>query len=169
MLGTGLIGASIGIALRRLGWSVVGWDPDAAALRTAAAVGALDEMLAHARTELPAECCGLLAGPAEPIAGVVRVTQRYALVNEAASPVRYDASAKSLLSAFKDMREQGLELLAIYHSHPVSPAYPSATDVALAFWPDAIYIICSLAEPERPVVRGFQIRDGAVSEVDLSA
>ena len=85
-------------------------------------------------------------------------------------PQIYEIDPAELIELeFHTMPEKKTELVAIYHSHPVSPAFPSATDIALAFWPDAIYVICSLADPEQPVVRGFRIRDGDVTEVDLSA
>jgi proteasome lid subunit RPN8/RPN11 len=58
---------------------------------------------------------------------------------------------------FRLLPAAGLEVVAIYHSHPVTEAYPSRTDQSLAFWPDAIYLICSLAEPGTPVVRGYRL------------
>ena len=65
-------------------------------------------------------------------------------------------------------RGPGEEIAAIYHSHTKSEAYPSQTDVNLAAnWPDPVYLICSLADPERPKTRAFAIRDGAVEEVEL--
>ena len=60
------------------------------------------------------------------------------------------------------------QIAAIYHSHTSSPAEPSQTDINLAeYWPDPLYLICSLAEPEAPSVRGFSIREGHVEEVEL--
>jgi len=58
-------------------------------------------------------------------------------------------------------------LLAVYHSHPITVAYPSKTDVAFAFWPEAVYLICSLEHPDDPVLRGFRIIDEVISEIDL--
>ena len=67
-----------------------------------------------------------------------------------------------------EIEEHGEEIAAIYHSHTASPANPSQTDINLAEnWPDPLYVICSLAEPEAPSVRGFEIRDGRVEEVEL--
>ncbi|HJU51381.1 MAG TPA: prephenate dehydrogenase/arogenate dehydrogenase family protein [Acidimicrobiia bacterium] len=83
VLGTGLIGASIGIALRRLGWSVVGWDPDPAALRTAAAVGALDEMAAEAAEAQPTDLI-VLAGPPAAIEETLLALDTDALVTDVA-------------------------------------------------------------------------------------
>jgi proteasome lid subunit RPN8/RPN11 len=66
------------------------------------------------------------------------------------------------------IEEDGEELIGIYHSHTKSEAYPSQTDINLAeAWPDPLYLICSLADADDPVVRAFEIRDGAVEEVDL--
>ena len=76
------------------------------------------------------------------------------------------ASGKGLPEALR--ARLGAEIVAIYHSHPESPAYPSATDVELAFWPEAVYLICSLADPSQPTIRAFRIRDGAIAEVALS-
>jgi [CysO sulfur-carrier protein]-S-L-cysteine hydrolase len=117
----------------------------------------------HARRDAPRECCGIIAGRA----GVpVRL---YPTRNIAEGNALYEIDPAELIELeFHTMPAAETELVAIYHSHPVSPAYPSATDIALAFWPDALYIICSLADPERPVVRGFRIRDDEVAEVDLT-
>jgi proteasome lid subunit RPN8/RPN11 len=64
-----------------------------------------------------------------------------------------------------EFEEDGLALAAVYHSHPRGPETPSATDVRLAHYPDAVYLICSLADPAAPVLRGFRIVTGDVSEV----
>jgi proteasome lid subunit RPN8/RPN11 len=71
---------------------------------------------------------------------------------------------------FRTLPNRNWEIVAIYHSHPASEAYPSATDVALAAWPEACYLICSLEDPARPVIRGFAIADGAIRErrIDVS-
>jgi proteasome lid subunit RPN8/RPN11 len=126
-----------------------------------------DEMrqaiVSHARRDAPRECCGIIAGRD----GIpVRL---HPTTNIAEGNALYEIDPAELIELeFHTMPAEETELVAIYHSHPVSPAYPSATDIALAFWPDALYIICSLADPTHPVVRGFRIRDGAVTEVDLS-
>ena len=120
-------------------------------------------IVGHARQDAPRECCGIIAGRE---GAPVRL---YPTRNIAEGNALYEIDPAQLIELeFREMPARGTELVAIYHSHPVSPAYPSATDISLAFWPDAIYVICSLADPEQPVVRGFRIRDGAVSEVRLS-
>jgi proteasome lid subunit RPN8/RPN11 len=129
-----------------------------------------EEMLAHAEAERPNECCGLLAGELPAAGGgaapVVRVVQRYPLVNAAASPVRYDADPASLFAAHKDMRRRGLELLAIYHSHPTSDPVPSRTDLAQNFYgPDVLHLIISLRTAE-PQVRGWWLDAEGYWEAD---
>jgi [CysO sulfur-carrier protein]-S-L-cysteine hydrolase len=69
-----------------------------------------------------------------------------------------------LLQIFRECEDKDWTFLAIYHSHTASEAYPSPTDVRLAFWPEAAYVLISLSDPARPVVRAFRIEDGAVTE-----
>jgi [CysO sulfur-carrier protein]-S-L-cysteine hydrolase len=114
------------------------------------------EMLEHARREHPNECCGLLAGKDG------AVGKHYRMTNTHRSPVSYFMEPKEQFSAFKTMREEGLSLLAIYHSHPHTQAYPSPTDVRLAFYPDAAYLIISLERAE-PVANAFRIQDGKIT------
>ncbi len=67
-----------------------------------------------------------------------------------------------------EIEGRGEEIAAIYHSHTKTPADPSQTDINLAEnWPDPVYLICSLADPDDPTVRGFAIREGNVNEVEL--
>ncbi len=121
-----------------------------------------DEMIAHARAELPNECCGLLAGK-RPTSGTgsteIQVEQRYALINELKSPTEYESGGESLIAASKDMRHRGLEIVGIYHSHPTSPPMPSKKDLERNFYGDSvIHFIVSLARPE-PEVRGWWLLD----------
>ena len=121
-----------------------------------------DEIVAHARAEAPRECCGLIAGRAGSPVHLVR------LENTAPGHALYEIDAKQLYDLeFRLLPERGWEVLAIYHSHPASPAYPSPTDVALAFWPDAYYLICSLADPAAPELRAFRIVDGQIAEAPI--
>jgi proteasome lid subunit RPN8/RPN11 len=121
-----------------------------------------DAMVAQALAEQPNECCGLLAGVLEVPAGggapVGRVTARLPLVNAMASPKRYLSDDRSRLDAEKAMREGGLELLAIYHSHPTSEPVPSATDLAEnEFYLDSVvHLIISLTTSP-PTVRGWRL------------
>ena len=96
--------------------------------------------------------------------------QLYETRNVAAGNRLYEIDPAQLIDLeFRELPARDAEIVAIYHSHPESPAYPSATDVELAFWPDAVFLICSLADRDRPEIRGFRIRDGAIDEVTLSS
>jgi len=121
----------------------------------------VDEMIAHAREELPNEACGIIAGRDDPGAKL------FGARNAEASPYRYSVDSQDLFRIFRECEDSGWEFLAIYHSHTASEAYPSPTDVRLAFWPEAHYVLVSLAEPDAPVVRAFRILDGQVSEEEL--
>ena len=122
-----------------------------------------DEIVAHARSEAPRECCGLIAGRAG------RATKLYRLVNLEPGVTRYRVDDAELFRVYRDLDDRGEDVLAIYHSHPATSAFPSPTDVALAAWPDAFYVICSLAGPEAPVVRAFHIVDGVITEAETVA
>lgn len=87
----------------------------------------LAELVGHARALAPVECCGLLAGHITH--EVATVSERFAITNDAASATRYATNPRDMLAAFRSMRARGLELLAIYHSHPTSAAVPSARDL----------------------------------------
>ncbi len=116
-------------------------------------------IVAHARAEAPRECCGVLAGPDG------TAEEAFPLTNRAPGTELYETDAAELMELeFRTLPSRNWEIVAIYHSHPHSVAFPSATDVALAAWPDACYLICSLEDPEQPVIRGFSIVDGAIRE-----
>lgn len=121
-----------------------------------------DKIIAHARDTHPEESCGILAGRD----GVP--THIYPVKNTDPEPViRYLMDTKEQFWIFKNMRHNDLDLVAIYHSHPHTEAYPSATDVKLAFYPEAYYILTSLQDEKRPVMRAFRILDGKITEEDL--
>jgi proteasome lid subunit RPN8/RPN11 len=122
----------------------------------------LEEIVAHAREEAPNECCGMVAGSDG------RATRVHRARNAEASPLRYVIHPQDQFRITMEISERGEEIAAIYHSHTASPAEPSQTDINLADnWPDPVYLICSLAEPDAPNVRGFSIRDRRVQEVEL--
>lgn len=115
----------------------------------------VDRIIDHARQDAPRECCGLVAGKNG------RATALYHLTNLATGTKFYEIDPAQLYELeFRTLPARGWTVLAIYHSHPVSPASPSPTDVALAAWPGAFYVICSLAVPERPELRAFRIVAG---------
>ena len=115
----------------------------------------LDQMIAQARADTPLETCGLLAGRDG------RATRALPVPNVLRSRVRYSLGGGQ--EFFDAMAACDFEPLAIYHSHPHGPPVPSPTDIAESFYPDAIYIILSLAQ-EPPSVRAFRIVDGVVTE-----
>jgi [CysO sulfur-carrier protein]-S-L-cysteine hydrolase len=121
----------------------------------------LDQLIAHAREEAPNECCGMIGG-ADGSATTV-----YRSLNAEASPLRYSLDASDQFRIMQEMEKRGEELVGIYHSHTGSAAYPSQTDVNLAAYPDAVYLIVSLEDPQNPDVRGFWIRDRQIEEAEL--
>lgn len=119
------------------------------------------QMLVHCQEELPREACGILSGRA----GVV--TQAYPMTNVEASPTRYLMDTEEQFRVMRDIWSRGEELAAIYHSHPTTQAYPSDTDIRLAYYPEAVYLIVSLAGAT-PDVRGFRIQAGSVEAVPIA-
>lgn len=122
----------------------------------------LEELIAHARLEKPKEACGILAGKNGKVAAVYRGT------NVDQNPnIRYMMDPIEQYRVLRQIDDDGLEVVGLYHSHPQSAAFPSATDKKLAFFPDAVYVIVSLMDDERPIVRGYNIVEDRVTEVDL--
>ncbi len=121
----------------------------------------IDEMVAHAREDLPNECCGMIGGVDGEATSVVRVE------NAAATPLRYEMDPQAQYNALKTIEDAGAELLGIYHSHTKSAAYPSQTDVNQAVaWPEQVYVIVSLAEEEADV-KAFLLTDLKIADVEL--
>ncbi len=117
-----------------------------------------EEMVAHARGEAPLEACGILAGRD---GAAVRL---YRARNADESATTYRLDPREQIEIFQDAVRRGLEIWGIYHSHPSTDAYPSATDVRLAYYPDAYHLIISLSGDE-PVIRAFRIGSGGSNEV----
>lgn len=120
------------------------------------------EIVEQGLREFPNECCGLIAAEGDVPVKVFPMT------NADASPVTYRLDGKEQLRVFDEMDEQGWELWGIYHSHTHSDAYPSETDVKLAFYPEARYLLLSLADRSAPVLRSFRITDGEVTEEEVT-
>ena len=139
-----------------------------------------DDMIAQARSELPNECCGLLVGQVQE-SGVrgqesgarghesdtpfVTVVRRYALVNATASQTEYLSDPRSMFEAVRDMRGLGLEIVAIYHSHPTSAPVPSRTDLERNYSPDVMNFIISLQDRD-PQMRGWWLEEHNFREAD---
>jgi [CysO sulfur-carrier protein]-S-L-cysteine hydrolase len=122
----------------------------------------IDEMVAHAREDLPNECCGMIGGRDGEATRVVRVE------NAAASPLRYEMDPQGQYDALKAIEDGGEELVAIYHSHTRSPAYPSQTDVNEAvMWPEQVYMIVSLQDENAPDVKAFDLAEMKIADVHL--
>lgn len=122
----------------------------------------IDEMVAHAREDLPNECCGMIGGRDGEATSVVRVE------NAAASPLRYEMEPQGQYDALKRIEDAGEELIGIYHSHTRSAAYPSQTDVNEArMWPEQAYVIVSLEDAEAPDVKAYDLADLKIADVDL--
>ncbi|MHB1413717.1 MAG: desampylase [Chloroflexota bacterium] len=121
----------------------------------------LAEILDHARAGAPGEVCGVLAGRDG------HVTRVYRGQNIADNPrVRYEMDPRQQLDIMREVEENGEQMVAIYHSHPHSSAYPSRVDQSLAFYPDSVYIIVSLAD-SRPVVRAFRMVGKKIEEEEI--
>ena len=115
-------------------------------------------MIAHATADFPLECCGIIGGQGDDLNNIYRIKN----IDE--SKVTYLMDPKEQIKVFKDMRNLGIDLRAIYHSHPNHPAYPSQTDVRLAYYPEAFYIIIAINDKKETEVRGFRILYNVITE-----
>jgi proteasome lid subunit RPN8/RPN11 len=128
-------------------------------------------MVKQALGELPNECCGLLGGifstdPSNPDRQVACVVQRYPLVNERVSPIEYLSEPKSMFEAVRDMRRRGLEIVAVYHSHPTAPPVPSRRDLERNYYGTAvIHFIISL-QAETPTMGGWWLGEKDFREAE---
>lgn len=128
-----------------------------------------EEIIAHCRSALPKEACGLLAGdrlvevPKPPR----EATRVYPMTNVEDSPIGYAMDSKEQLLVEKQMRQRGQRLLGIYHSHTATDAVPSSVDVSLAISPDISYVLVSFKDQEKPVVKTYRIVDGEILQEDL--
>ena len=120
----------------------------------------IEELAGHAKKEAPLEACGYLAATGG------MITAMYALVNIDKSGEHFSFDPKEQFAALRDARTKGLEICAVYHSHPASPARPSEEDIKLAHDPQMLYVIVSLAQ-EREDVRAFRIKNKSVEPVAL--
>jgi [CysO sulfur-carrier protein]-S-L-cysteine hydrolase len=121
-----------------------------------------DELVAHATTDLPNECCGMIGGRD----GLAMTVHRAA--NTEASPFMYVMDPREQLRIMDAIDDAGDDLLAIYHSHTRSTAFPSRTDVELAFFSGTLYLIVSLATPDAPEIRAFHLRRDQPAELAIT-
>jgi proteasome lid subunit RPN8/RPN11 len=120
-----------------------------------------DEIAAHARGSYPEEACGIIAGTGDSGFKVYRGR------NLSPTPNVAFALDPETLARQLEFEEAGLEMTAIYHSHPTGPETPSQIDVDQAFYPDSVTIVCSLADASSPVLRAFRISGGLAREIPL--
>ena len=121
----------------------------------------LERIVKHSLAEFPYEACGILAGKERNIQKV------YEMINTDKSPQTFFMDAKEQLRVMKEIRNQGEEMLGIYHSHVASEAHPSSHDVELALYPEVSYVIISLKDKKNPSVRSFKIVKGKITEEEL--
>jgi proteasome lid subunit RPN8/RPN11 len=118
-------------------------------------------ILEHCLDEKPNEACGILSGRGE------RVMTAWATQNARQSPTAYEVEVSHQERALVGIRRRKEELLAIYHSHPTAPAYPSGNDIRMAVhWPEALRVIVSLSG-NRSVAKAFRIVGNAVEEIPI--
>jgi len=132
--------------------------------------GDLQTIIDHCNVGYPDEACGILAGRND------RVKRVYSMVNARPGPVSYEMDPEEQFRVMKDIREAGLEMVGLFHSHPGGRAYPSSVDVEKAYWPgtqlpnypEAVYVIISLIDRAAPVVKGYTINEGSVQETAVT-
>jgi len=118
----------------------------------------LNRIIEHARQEYPLESCGILAGKKG------KITKFYPMANTKKSSSCYLMEPEEQLRVFQEIEKEGLELSAIYHSHPHTAAFPSQRDVDYAFYPDSLILIVSLIEKEVSQIGAFQIEEGKIEK-----
>jgi len=114
-----------------------------------------EELVEHALGDLPNECCGMISGAGD------EARRLHRAANTEGSPFMYVMDGREQMRIMDEIEDAGDDLVAIYHSHTRSAAYPSRTDVELAFFPDTLYLIVSIADRDAPVIRAFRLSRGA--------
>lgn len=123
----------------------------------------LEELVEHSKRESPNEACGILAGNQAD----KKVDKVYQMTNTDKSAKTFFMNPKEQLKVMKEIRNLGLEMVGIYHSHPETEAYPSAHDVELAFYPEVSFVIISIRDKENPSIRSFKIIEEKISEEEV--
>jgi proteasome lid subunit RPN8/RPN11 len=130
----------------------------------------LQSIVDHCLAGYPNEACGILAGRDG------RVEKVYPMTNSKPGPDYYEMDPEEQFRVMKDIRDAGLAMVGMFHSHPSGHAYPSSVDVEKAYWPgteipnypDAIHMIVSLMDRSKPMARGYSIEEGKVTEIPLT-
>jgi proteasome lid subunit RPN8/RPN11 len=130
----------------------------------------LQTIFDHCLAAAPNEACGMLGGKDG------KVEKAYCMKNAKPGTDYYEMDPEEQFRVMKDIRDSGLTMIGLFHSHPHSQAYPSSVDVNQAYWPgtqlpnypDAVYVIVTLMDRARPVARGFSIAAGTVAEVPVN-
>lgn len=120
------------------------------------------QIVKHCVKELPDEACGIMAGKNDTVEKV------FEMINADKSPENFIMDPVEQLKVMKELRNIGLEMAGIYHSHVASEAYPSARDIELAFYPEARYCIVTLKDKDSPRMRAFRIKEGKITEEEVS-
>jgi proteasome lid subunit RPN8/RPN11 len=121
----------------------------------------IDLIVEHAKREVPLEACGILAGKDKTVEAI------YPMKNMEESPTSFFMEPKEQLKVMKDIRNKNMEMIAIYHSHPYTRAYPSVKDVELAYYPEVSHIIISLMESDTPQLKSYKIVEGKIEEEEI--
>lgn len=117
-----------------------------------------DRLVKYADKAFPEEACGIIAG----MEG--RVDRIYPMVNIDKSAKTFFMDPEEQLKVMKHIRNSGIVMIGIYHSHPRTDAYPSARDIELAYYPEASYVIISLRDRAKADIRSFKIIEGKINE-----
>lgn len=128
-------------------------------------LGDYEKIITCAKSQAPNEACGLVAGSDN--GDLRRIEKIYMLTNLDNSPEHFSLSPREQLEAVRDMRTLGIKLLGNWHSHPASPSRPSVEDMRLAFDRSLSYLIISLMDKERPVLKSFHIENFAYIEEEI--
>jgi [CysO sulfur-carrier protein]-S-L-cysteine hydrolase len=120
-----------------------------------------NELIKLARKDSPIETCGYFSGIIDEIKEIIPLTN----IDHSAEHFSFDP--REQFRAVKDARAKGYQLIAVYHSHPASPARLSDEDLRLANDPRLFYVIVSLLTPDEPVIKAFKVNSGAVSEISI--
>lgn len=118
-------------------------------------------LIEHSKREVPSEACGILVGQC---GGERKVKTVYQMTNTDKSSSTFLMSPKEQLRVMKEIRNLGLQMVGIYHSHPETEAYPSMRDVEFAYYPGVSYVIVSLKDKDNPSMRSFKIEKEKITE-----